>query len=157
MFMKSHVHIRCFWFLPLPNPCLNLNVIHQCLNIMLNHPMQTLGIPKHFRLVGFIKVNITHMRPRPISDLEPPGIGFLPDMSRRPRPVSDLVCLGIGSLLQIHVHLSPQQRLGFFAAQSVPMQITLTPSLVLVQVPPGIEVPSHKIPVATRMEMYPSE
>ncbi len=155
--MKSHVHVRCFLFLLLPNPCLNLNVIHQCLNIMLNHPMQTLRIPKGFRLVGFIKVNITHMRPRPISDLEPPGIGFLPDMSRRPRPVSDLVCPGIGFLLEIHVQLSPQQRLGFFATQSMSMQIALTTSLVLVQVHPGIEVPSHKIPVAARTEMYPRE
>ena len=154
--MKSHVHVRCFWFLPLPNPCLNLNVIHQCLNIMLNHPMQTLGIPKHFRLVGFIKVNITHMRPRPISDLEPPGIGFLPDMSRRPRPVSDLVCPGIGFLLQFHVQPSPLQRLGSFATQGKSMRIILTSSLVLVQVRPGIEVQKPKVAVATQMRMYPS-
>ena len=112
---------------------------------MLNQSMQTLRIPKGFRLAGFTKANIIRTRPRPISDLALSGIGFLPDMLRRLRPVLDLVCPGIGFLLQNHVHPSPQQRLGFFVARSVPMQITLTPSLVLVQVPPGIEVPSHEI------------
>ena len=151
MSMKSHVRVRLSLFLPLPNPCLNLNVIRQCLNIMLNHPMQTRCIPRRFRLVGFIKVNITHTRPRPISDLEAPGIGFLPDMSRRPRPVSDLVCPGIGFLLQFHVQPSPLQRLGSFATRSKSMRITLTSSLVLVQVAPGIEAPKPKVAVATRM------
>ena len=154
--MKSHVHVRCFLFLPLPNPCLNLNVIRLCLNIMLNHPMQTHRVPKLFRLAGFIKVNIAHTRPRPISDLEAPGIGFLPNMLTRPRPVSDLAVPGIGFLHKFHVQPSPLRRLGSFATRSKSMRITLTSSLVLVQVPPGIEVLSHKVAVATQMRMYPS-
>ena len=151
MSMKSHVRVRLSLLLPLLYACLNLNVIRQCLSIMLNHPMQTHCILKHFRLAGFIKVNIADTRPRPISDLEAPGIGFLPDMLKRPRPVSDLVCPGIGFLLQFHVQPSPLQRLGSFATQSKSMRIILTSSLVLVQVPPGIEVLSHKVAVATRM------
>ena len=92
--LLSFVHL-------LSNLCLNLSLVpllsNLCLSLLTIH-----HVLMPCRFAGSIRANMARMRPRPISDLVDPGIGFLQDMLTRPRPMSDLiyprVAPGIGFL-----------------------------------------------------------
>ena len=81
--------------------------------LILTHCIQYL-----LRFAGSIRANMAHMRPRPISDLEAPDIGFLQDTLMRPRPMSDLVAPGIGFPRIILAQPKLLQRLNSFASHN---------------------------------------